>query len=92
MSKIYTVTTVSHWGGIKREWYGTELELIQMAINEATSTCLEGYSDHMGDIDHVDYPRFDDEGDQVSGAHEVTIQDALAWWGQYVQSLKFEEA
>ena len=87
------ITTKTHWVGIIRTWTASEAEHVMYAdigCNDAGG-CLEGYADHRGDYDHAEYPKFNDDGEQTSGARVATFEDAVAWFGHDVQSITVEE-
>jgi hypothetical protein len=46
---------------------------------------LEGYADHLGNADDPAYPKYGEDGKQVSGATEADLHDALAWFGHDCQ-------
>ena len=87
------ITTKSHLGGIVRTWTATEAEYVIYASEECADKDIElaGYDDHRGDYDHAEYPKFNDEDEQISGARVATFDDAVAWFGHDVQSIKIEE-
>jgi hypothetical protein len=89
----YRITIVSHRGGGSHSWEGTAAEHIWSAVNEALESydVLEGYAEHRNDWYHPAFPRFNDDGEQVSGATEVTFEDAVAWFGRDVKSIQVEE-
>jgi len=95
--KMYKITTKSHWGGHVKSWEGSEYEHIEWASDKCgkTGKHLEGYSEHGGDETDAEYPsfNFDENGDytQVSGAKEARFEDAVAWFGHDVQSIKVEK-
>ena len=84
------ITTKSHYGGIVRTWTATEAEHVMLA-SEDCCVDLAGYEDHRGDYEHAEYPKFDDDGEQISGARGASFEDAVAWFGHDVQSIKFEK-
>ena len=83
------ITTKSHWG-IIRTWTASEIEHVMLA-SEDCDLDLSGYADHRGDYDHAEYPKFDKDGEQISGARGASFEDAVAWFGHDVQSIKIEE-
>ena len=93
--KIYRITRGCHWGAKMWEttFEGSESECIKKALNEMDSygQCLCGYADHFDDEDHHQYPKFDHDGKQVSGATVTTFRDAIAWFRYDTHSLKVEE-
>ena len=91
--KMYKITTKSHWGGIIKTWTVSEnrhFTYAEISCNDSGG-CLEGYADHRGDCDDEYYPKFNDDGEQISGATVATFEDATAWFGRDVQSIKVEE-
>lgn len=93
MTKQITITTKTHNGGHTSTWTASEKEHIAHAQTEVArrDTELAGYSDHFGDFDDAEFPKFNDDGDQISGATEATIADAIAWFGHDVQSIIISE-
>ena len=87
------ITTKSHWGGNVRTWTASKAEHVMYADIACNygGGCLEGYADHRGDYDDAAYPNFNDDGEQISGAIDATFEDAVAWFGHDVQSIKVEE-
>ena len=86
------ITTVSHCGGKKTTWECSKRRHIEIAIEESLSkdTEIAGYDDHRGDFDSEFYPKFDDEGNQISGSSRVSFEDAVTWFGRDVQSIKVD--
>ena len=87
------ITTKSHWGGIVKTWTASESDHVMFASEDCgdKGLDLEGYKDHRGDYDDAAYPKFNDDGEQISGARVATFDDAVAWFGHDVQSIKVEE-
>ena len=90
------ITTKSHWGGIVRTWTASEVEHVMLASEDCEMELegemeLAGYEDHRGDYDDAAYPKFNDNGEQISGARVATFEDAVAWFGHDVQSITVEE-
>ena len=84
------ITTKSHWGGIVRTWTASEVEHVMLASEDCEME-LAGYEDHRGDYDDAAYPKFNDDGEQISGARGATFEDAVAWFGHDFQSITVEE-
>ena len=87
------ITTKTHWGGIIKTWTASESEHVMYASKECDNQGinLEGYAYHRGDYDHAEYPKFNDDGEQISGARVSTFEDAVTWFGHDVQSITAEE-
>ena len=90
------ITTKSHWCGIVRTWTASEVEHVMLASEDCEMELegemeFAGYDDHRGDYDDAAYPKFNDNGEQISGARVATFEDAVAWFGHDVQSIKVEE-
>ena len=51
---------------------------------------IAGYVSHLGDCDHKAYPKFNDDGVQVSGATCPTTEDLVAWFRRDWILVKFE--
>ena len=82
--KIYKITTTQIW---------TERDYIEKATVDAilSKIPIEGYSRHRGYGFVAEYPKFNDDGEQISGAKTATFKDAVAWFAQDALSVKFEE-
>ena len=90
------ITTKSHCSGIVRTWTASEVEHVMLASEDCEMELegemeFAGYEDHRGDYDHAEYPKFDEDGEQISGARVATFEDAVAWFGHDVQSITVEE-
>jgi hypothetical protein len=90
---MYKITTKSHWGEIVKTWTASEADQVMYASRECDRAgyFLQGYDEHRGDYDNEYYPKFNDDGDQISGATVATFEDAVAWFGHDVQSITVEE-
>lgn len=92
MKGIIKIITVQYYGHDKKEWVCSKEDHIKLATDEAVrkGIYLNGYSYHYGNVEHLHYPRFDNEGRQVNGFIKSTFKDAIAWFLRDVWRLYYE--
>ena len=88
--KKMEITIKKSWGGAVTKLTASEDIFIEIAQNECLDSGdhINGYSLHLGDADHQDSPKYDDEGNQISGATIATFNDAVAWMRHNVEVIK----